>query len=74
VDPASVSPVGLWGRVTTHGRVAPNILGEVAVAIRGGVELFYAVGVDDGEIPAGTEVVVVDYTPPRTVVVARPGD
>jgi hypothetical protein len=39
------------------------------VSIRGGVEAFYARDVDGGEIPPYTEVVVVDYEPPRVVLV-----
>jgi hypothetical protein len=39
------------------------------VAIRGGVEAFLARDVDGGEIEPYTEVVVVDYEPPRSVLV-----
>jgi hypothetical protein len=39
------------------------------VAIRGGVEAFLAKDVDGGTIDPYTEVVVVDYEPPRTVSV-----
>ncbi len=39
------------------------------VSIRGGVEAFYARDVDGGEIAPYTEVVVVDYEPPRVVLV-----
>jgi hypothetical protein len=41
------------------------------VSIRGGVESFLARDVDGGSIGAYTEVVVVDYEPPRLVVVSR---
>ena len=61
--------VGLIGRVT--GRIAPGHLGEVMVAVRGGTEAFHAYAADTGEtyLP-GTRIVVVEYHPPRTVVVA----
>jgi hypothetical protein len=41
------------------------------VAIRGGVEAFLARDADDGPIGPYEEIVVVDYEPPRTVVVTR---
>jgi hypothetical protein len=44
-------------------------MGEVMVSIRGGVEAFYARDVDGGTIEPYTEVVVVDYEPPRNVLV-----
>jgi hypothetical protein len=39
------------------------------VAIRGGVEAFLARDVDGGTIAPYTEVIVVDYRPPRLVLV-----
>ena len=39
------------------------------VSIRGGVEAFYARDVDSGTIEPYTEVVVVEYEPPRNVLV-----
>jgi hypothetical protein len=39
------------------------------IAIRGGVEAFLAKDVDGGVIEPYTEVVVVEYEPPRTVLV-----
>jgi hypothetical protein len=63
------SPVGCRGRVTSTGGIKPGRLGEVMVAIRGGVEAFLARDVDGGTIDPYTEVVVVDYEPPRTVLV-----
>jgi hypothetical protein len=63
------SPVGCRGRVTSSGGIKPGRLGEVMVAIRGGVEAFLARDVDGGTIDPYTEVVVVDYEPPRTVLV-----
>jgi len=47
----------------------PGRLGEVMVAIRGGVEAFLAKDSDGGTIDPYTEIVVVDYEPPRTVLV-----
>ncbi|WP_433249214.1 hypothetical protein ACQPYK_01975 [Streptosporangium sp. CA-135522] len=62
--------VGKQGRVT--GRIGPGLVGEVMVAVRGGVEAFYAYAtLPDEEILTGSIVVVVDYFPPRTVYVAR---
>ena len=63
------SPVGCRGRVTSSGGIKPGRLGEVMVAIRGGVEAFLARDVDGGTIDPYTEVVVVEYEPPRTVLV-----
>jgi hypothetical protein len=64
------SPVGCRGRVTSSGGIRRGRTGEVMVAIRGGVEAFLAHDVDGGEIPPYTEVVVVDYRPPRVVLVS----
>lgn len=62
--------VGKQGRVT--GTIGPGLVGEVMVAVRGGVEAFYAhPSVPDEVIPTGSIVVVVEYFPPRTVYVAR---
>ena len=55
--------------MTSSGGIKPGRLGEVMVAIRGGVEAFLARDVDGGTIDPYTEVVVVDYEPPRTVLV-----
>ncbi len=61
--------VGRVGRVT--GVVGPGRLGEVMVAVRGGSEAFHAYPSDPAEtIAKGTRVVVVEYFPPRTVVVS----
>ena len=58
------------GRVT--GTISQGKLGEVMIAIRGGSEAFHAYAVDgDDEIPRGSRIVVVEYYPPRTVVVSR---
>ena len=69
--PAENSPVGCVGRVTSTGAITPGRLGEVMVSIRGGVEAFLARDADGGSIDPYDPVVVVDYQPPRTVVVTR---
>lgn len=71
MDPSGESPVGKWGRTTLHGGITDARWGEVAVSIRGAAELFYARSADGDDIPPDTEVVVVDYQPPRTVTVSR---
>jgi hypothetical protein len=61
--------VGKVGRVT--GAIGPGRTGEVMVAVRGGSEAFNAHSADpDESIGRGTRVVVVEYFPPRTVVVS----
>ena len=60
--------VGKTGRVT--GRIASDRLGEVMIPIRGGSEAFHAYAVDrEDEIAPGTRILVIEYHPPRTVVV-----
>ena len=60
--------VGKVGRVT--GTIGPGRLGEVMVPVRGGSEAFHAYATETGDtIRPGTRVVVVEYFPPRTVVV-----
>ncbi len=61
--------VGRVGRVT--GDVAPDRIGEVMIPIRGGSEAFHAHPADGEAYPVGTRIVVVEYHPPRTVVVMR---
>jgi len=61
--------VGCLGRVTSTGGITPGRTGEVMVAIRGGVESFLARDVNGGAIEPYTEVVVVEYQPPRLVLV-----
>ena len=68
---SSASPVGLTGRVSRHGAIRPGRMGEVLVEIRGGVEAFLASDADGGSIDADEEIVVVEYLPPRTVLVTR---
>ena len=61
--------MGSKGRVTSTGGILPGRTGEVMVAIRGGVEAFLARDADGGEIRPYTEVVVIEYLPPRLVLV-----
>jgi hypothetical protein len=61
--------IGKVGRVT--GKIAPGQVGEVMIPIRGGSEAFHAYAADAGDtIATGTRIVVVEYFPPRTVVVS----
>jgi hypothetical protein len=61
--------IGKIGRVT--GKVSPEGLGEVMVPVRGGSEAFAAYASEGSTvIERGTRVVVVEYYPPRTVVVS----
>jgi hypothetical protein len=61
--------IGKVGRVT--GTIAPERVGEVMIPIRGGSEAFNAYAADTQDtISTGTRVVVVEYFPPRTVVVS----
>jgi hypothetical protein len=61
--------IGRVGRVTAA--LVPGHLGEVMIAVRGGSEAFNAYAADPGEtIGKGTRIVVVEYFPPRTVVVS----
>ena len=69
--PAGDTPVGCHGRVTSSGAIRPGRVGEVMVSIRGGVEAFLARDADNGAIDPYEEIVVVDYHPPREVVVTR---
>jgi hypothetical protein len=61
--------VGKIGRVT--GTIGPGQLGEVMIEVRGGTEAFHAYATEPKEtIARGARIVVVEYYPPRTVVVA----
>ncbi|MGI9118600.1 MAG: hypothetical protein ACR2G7_00435 [Acidimicrobiales bacterium] len=52
------------------GRITPGHLGEVMVPVRGGTEAFHAYAADAGDVLVpGCPIVVVEYYPPRTVVV-----
>lgn len=62
--------VGKVGRVTAA--ITPGHLGEVMVAVRGGSEAFNAYsGQPDETIVKGARVLVIEYHPPRTVIVSR---
>jgi len=62
--------IGKVGRVT--GRIGPGLVGEIMVAVRGGVEAFYAHPVDGADtIEPGAQVLIVDFHPPRTAYVER---
>jgi hypothetical protein len=65
------SPVGCHGHVTRHGGIAPGRLGEVMIEIGGGMQAFLARDADDGSLPPGTEVAVVDVLAGRTLLVTR---
>ncbi len=53
------------------GRIAPGLVGEVMVQVRGGAEAFMAYAAEAEEtIPVGAIVVVMDYHAPRTVYVS----
>ena len=61
--------IGQVGRVT--GTIGPERVGEVMIPIRGGSEAFNAYAADTKDtISTGTRVVVIEYFPPRTVVVS----
>ena len=56
------------GRVV--GAIEPVSMGEVMIPIRGGTEAFHAYAVDrTDEIAPGNRVLVIEYHPPRTVIV-----
>jgi hypothetical protein len=61
--------IGKVGRVT--GTISPGHVGEVMVSVRGGSEAFHAYAADSATtIASGSRVVVVEYFPPRSVVVS----
>jgi len=65
---ADQTVVGKVGRVT--GTIAPGRLGEVMIPIRGGSEAYHARAAGSAEtISVGSRIVVVEYFPPRTVLV-----
>ncbi|WIV56976.1 hypothetical protein [Amycolatopsis sp. 2-2] len=54
------------------GTIGPGLIGEVLLNVRGGTEAFYAYPADPEEtLTSGTQVLVVDFEPPRTVYVER---
>lgn len=62
--------IGSRGRVT--GTIGPGLIGEVLLNVRGGTEAFYAYPINpDESFSMGTQVLVVDFEPPRTVYVER---
>jgi hypothetical protein len=67
----SASPVGCPGHVTRAGAIRPGRVGEVMVEVAGGVQAYLAHDADGGSIDPGEEIVVVDQTAPRTVLVTR---
>ena len=60
--------IGKEGVVT--GKVAPDTVGEVLLRVRGSSESFLAHPAEGETIPINARVVVLDYWPPRTVVVS----
>ena len=65
---ADQTVIGKVGRVT--GTIEPGHLGEVMISVRGGSEALHAYATEGyGTIATGRRVVVVEYFPPRTVVV-----
>jgi hypothetical protein len=67
----SDSPVGCYGRVTSGGAIRPGQVGEVMIALHGAVEAYQAKDADGGSIDPYEEIVVVEFEPPRTLVVTR---
>lgn len=61
--------IGKVGRVT--GTIGPGRVGEIMLAVRGGSEHFIAYSSDARNIAVGTRVVVIEYHPPRSVIVAE---
>lgn len=60
--------VGKVGRIT--GEVKPGSVGEVMLTTSGGSEAFHAyAGNRTDTLPVGSRVLVLEYFPPRTVVV-----
>jgi len=65
---ADQTVLGKVGQVT--GAIAPGKLGEVMIPIRGGSEAYHARAAESAEtISVGSRIVVVEYFPPRTVLV-----
>ncbi len=60
--------IGKTGRVT--GTVAPDVLGEVMIPIRGGVEAYNALPADGETMALGSQVVVIEHLGGRTVAVS----
>jgi hypothetical protein len=67
---ADQAVMGKIGRVTST--IQAGRMGEVMIEVRGGTEAFNARAADGDEvITTGTRVVVVEYFPPRTVIVTK---
>ncbi len=60
--------VGKVGRVTCT--ILPGHTGEVMIEVRGGSEAFSAVANPDVTLTTNTKVFVIEYYPPRTVLVS----
>ena len=60
--------VGKIGRVT--GSIEPGKVGEVLIPVRGSTEAFLARTDDESSIATGTRIVVLEYLPPRMVIVS----
>ena len=69
--PPPTSPIGCVGHVTRHGAIRPGRVGEVMVAVGGGMQAFLAHDADGGAIDALEEIVVIDRVAERTVLVTR---
>jgi hypothetical protein len=61
--------VGKVGRVTAA--VTPGKVGEVMIPVRGSSEAFLARTDGSDTLAVGSRVVVLEYLPPRTVVVSH---
>ncbi len=65
---AERSLIGKTGTVT--GKIAPNVTGEVTVALRGGTEYYFARSVDGQEvIEKGSQVLIANAGPGRLLYV-----
>ncbi len=70
MDSSDHEVIGKIGRVT--GAIAPKRTGEVMLPVRGGSESFHAYAMASEEtFDRGDRVIVVEYHPPRTVIVSR---
>jgi hypothetical protein len=61
--------VGKVGRVTAA--VAPGKVGEVIIPVRGSSEAFLARTDGSDTLAVGSRIIVLEYLPPRTVVVSH---
>lgn len=59
---------GKVGFVTS--RIGPGrSIGEVMISVRGGSEAYYAFSLEGELLASGTQIVVIEYVPPRMVTV-----